>query len=449
MDILQPDPLSFLHQIRYDTLPEAVQKQVRLNLLDLIGVGIGGATTRASHILRDATPALFGGTSPMLFDGRTVSPAGVALNAAATIDALDGHDGFNVAKGHAGCGVFAAAMAFAMATGNDDGKDFLAAITVGYELACRLALALHNSVSDYHTSGAWVGVAAAGIGARALGLDHQATRHALGVAEYHGPRSQMMRCIDHPSMVKDGSGWGAMAGVSAAFLAQGGFTGAPALTIEQAPEYWGDLGQRWLICEQYYKPYPVCRWAQAPIEAVLALRRAHSLTAADVEHIEVETFHEAVRLATSEPMESDAAQYSTSFATAVALAHGDVTAADIMEDALHDPEILRLSRSLNMRESTKANAAFPAIRMARVRLVLRSGKTFESDWTQPRWDASAPPTEAELQAKFHALANPVIGQEKANAIRAAIDALPEQGLAPLRDLITQPIKAHTAAPKSL
>ncbi len=51
---------------------------------------------------------------------------------------------------------------------------------------------------------------AGGIGARYLGgLDRAASRHALGgIGEYHGPRSQMMRCIDHPTMVKDGSGWG-------------------------------------------------------------------------------------------------------------------------------------------------------------------------------------------------------------------------------------------------
>ena len=29
-------------------------------------------------------------------------------------------------------------------------------------------------------------------------------RHALGIAEYHGPRSQMMREIANPSMLHDG-----------------------------------------------------------------------------------------------------------------------------------------------------------------------------------------------------------------------------------------------------
>ena len=59
-------------------------------------------------------------------------------------------------------------------------------------------------------------------------LDDERLRHAFGIAEYHGPRSQMMRCIDFPTMVKDGSDWGAAVGVSAAYLARDGFTGAPA-----------------------------------------------------------------------------------------------------------------------------------------------------------------------------------------------------------------------------
>ncbi len=67
------------------------------------------------------------------------------------------------------------------------------------------------------------------------------------------------------------------------------------------PALWADLGHNWLIEQQYFKPYPVCRWAQAPIEGVLSLVRKHKLTSALVDHVEVETFHESVRLATPEP----------------------------------------------------------------------------------------------------------------------------------------------------
>ena len=104
-----------------------------------------------------------------------------------------------------------------------------------------------------------------------------------------------------------------MAGVSAAKLAQAGFTGAPALIVEEVPEFWQDLGERWYMLEQYYKPYPVCRWAQAPIEAALDLHRTHGFTHHNVTGLEIETFHEAIRLATSAPDTTEKAQYSTSF----------------------------------------------------------------------------------------------------------------------------------------
>src|SRR3546814_2228403 len=90
------------------------------------------------------------------------------------------------------------------------------------------------------------------MGARALRLDPAQTAHALGIAEYYGPRSPMMRVIDHPTMLKDGSAMGAMSGVSAALLAAAGFTGAPAVTVMGAAvaDLWADLGQRWRIEEQ-------------------------------------------------------------------------------------------------------------------------------------------------------------------------------------------------------
>jgi 2-methylcitrate dehydratase PrpD len=315
----------------------------------------------------------------------------------------------------------------------------LTTLVMGYEFGARAAMAQHATVPDYHTSGSWGAVTGAAAVARLLGLNRVQTRHALGIAEYHGPRSQMMRCIDHPTMVKDGSGWGAMTAVSAALLARGGFTGAPAITVEQAPDHWADLGQRWYLLEQYHKPYPVCRWAQAPVEGVLALRRAHGLSAERVDSIAVTTFHEAIRLATRRPQTTEEAQYSTAFPVAVALVRGDIAPADIADDALRDPEILRLSDSLTMTEDAAANAAFPGKRLARVALHLKDGQTLQGDWIEPRWDHDAPPTEAELAAKYHALADPVLGEPRAGAIAQAIAGLADAPFAPLADLLFQPI----------
>lgn len=340
---MAPNPLCFLHTARFEDLPAAVRSQAKLCLLDLLGVGIGGSTTRLSKIICDHAVAEFGGGVPILFDARTASASGAALAGGMTIDALDAHDGWNPAKGHAGCGLLPGLLALAHVAGEDDGREILTCLALGYEYACRLAAALHGSVPDYHTSGAWVAVAVAGLGARLLKLGPDQTRHALGIAEYHGPRSQMMRCIDQPTMLKDGSGWGAMAGVSAALMAAKGFTGAPAITVETGPKVWNDLGTRWLILEQYFKPYPVCRWAQGPVEAVLALKCAHGLAARDIERIEITSFHEATRLAVNAPQTTEEAQYSTSFPCAIALVRDGITPADVNDAALSDPEILRLS----------------------------------------------------------------------------------------------------------
>src|SRR3546814_17700164 len=112
------------------------------------------------------------------------------------------------------------------------------------------------------------------MGARALRLDPAQTAHALGIAEYYGPRSPMMRVIDHPTMLKDGSALGAMSGVSDALLAAAGFTGAPAVTVMGAAveDRWADLGLRWRIEEPYPKVYPVCRWAPHAVAAGLSPR---------------------------------------------------------------------------------------------------------------------------------------------------------------------------------
>ena len=96
---------------------------------------------------------------------------------------------------------------------------------------------------------------------RLRGVPDLQLREAIGIAEYHCPRSQMMCEIAKPSMLHDGSGWNAMVGLSSTILAERGFTGAPAITVEaeDAASFWFDLGSRWITQVQYVKPYPICR----------------------------------------------------------------------------------------------------------------------------------------------------------------------------------------------
>jgi 2-methylcitrate dehydratase PrpD len=278
-------------------------------------------------------------------------------------------------KGHAGVAVLPALLAVFDAEGLSDGREFLASLVLGYEVAIRAGIALHASVPDYHTSGAWNALGCAALASRLLGLDAGRTRHALGIAEYHGPRSQMMRCIDHPTMLKDGSGWGAFAGVSAAYLAADGFTGAPAITVEapEQAELWADLGARWRILELYFKPYPVCRWAQPAIEAALSLMRSGGGDPNIVETVEVETFEAAARLGSRAPATTEEAQYALGFPLAAALARGRVEAGEISGDGLRDEHISRLLQRIRLAERPEFTRRFPAERVAVVTVRLRNG----------------------------------------------------------------------------
>ena len=439
------DALSFVMGLQWADVPEPVKARVKMALLDVIGVGAGGAGFRSAQIAAGFAADHLGGNAPLLFDDRHASTAGAAFAAAMSIDALDAHDGFNPAKGHIGAVLFASLWPCMKGM---RGADFLTALVAGYEFGARASMAQHGTVPDYHTSGSWGAVTGAAILSRLWSLDHNTARHAIGIAEYHGPRSQMMRGVDYPTMLKDGTAWGAMTAVSSALLAQAGFTGAPAITVEQAPDYWADLGQRWFTLEQYFKPYPVCRWAQAPIEGVLALRRLHGLASTDVTHIHVATFHESIRLATNNPKATDEAQYSTSFPCAVAMVRGDVGPADIGDDALSDPEIVRLSNALTMSEDAEANAVFPLTRLAKVTLTLTDGRELSSDWMQPRWDHDAPPTKDEIDAKFHAYADGPLGVDRATAIREAVENLAETSTDALAALLSQPIKRRTSGSSS-
>lgn len=418
----------FLHNLQWKDVPAPVQARAIDFLVDLLGVSAAGAGTRLSRIIRDHAAEQFAAGGPsasMMMDGRRVSPAGAALAGGMTIDAMDAHDGHRLTKGHAGCGALPAALAMAEATGRLEGAEVMTALVLGYEIGTRAGIALHRTACDYHTTGAWIALATAAIAARALRLDSTQTRHALGIAEYHGPRSQMMRCIDHPTMVKDGSGWGAMAGVSAAYLARNGFTGAPAISAEGADvsDLWGDLGQTWRLMEQYYKPFPVCRWAQPPVQAVLNLRAAHGLTSDQIARIEIVTFHQSLRLATRAPLTTEEAQYSTGFPAAVAAVRGGIGAADILEGALDDPEILRLATTMEIIESDSYNAVFPGRRIAHAVLYLKDGRILRSEPTEARGDPEAMVPQSEMRDKYHALADPVLGQARSHQLRTLAEAM--------------------------
>jgi 2-methylcitrate dehydratase PrpD len=405
--------------MNWDDLPKDVQHMAARCLLDLCATLVAGRATLLSDIIYEITTATYGGdNSTLLLDGRRVSAPGAALASATTIDAMDIHDGYRSAKGHAGVNVFPAALAVGEMVGWD-GQQFMAALVKGYEIALRAGRALHQTACDYHTSGAWGAIAAAAVTAQALDLSPEQTRHALGIAEYHGPRSQMMRCIDHPTMLKDGSGWGCMAGVMAGLLAQRNFTGAPALTVESeaVAQEWQNLGATWLMRDLYFKPYACCRWAQPAVEAARALTKAHQIQTHAIDRITVHTFEAATHLNVTRPQNTEEAQYSLPYPVAAALVHQQLDPIHVQEPFLSDAMTLDLAARLELRVDQDLEDRFPNEALAYVTLVLDDGQHLTSEIHGAKGDPDDPLDDSQLNKKFSRICIRLLSADRTEQLR--------------------------------
>lgn len=424
-------------------IPESALRMASVLLLDTLGVAAGAVPLKAGRIARETAAACMaapeGGGVAMLFDGRRASLPGACFAAATQIDNLDAHDGFNPVKGHVGCAVVPALVALAPA--GLAGRDALRALVIAYEVAARAGMALHATVADYHTSGAWNALGVAALACRFAGGSPETLAHALGIAEYHGPRSQMMREIATPTMLHDGSGMGALVGTMAADMAMRGFEGAPAITVTgpEAAAHWSDLGARWTIEETYIKPYPICRWAHAAIDAAGAILAEHGLSPADIASVEVATFANAARLFPGMPRTTSEAQYSLGFAVATMLVHGRIGPEHIAGTALADPEVAALIDRISVREEPRHEARFPAGRWSDVTIRTADGRLLASGDMPARGGVEAPMRLAEIRSKFDRFAGVSLTQARTAAIWAAGEALLEDApFDALAELVTAP-----------
>jgi 2-methylcitrate dehydratase PrpD len=234
--------------------------------------------------------------------------------------------------------------------------------------------------------------------------------------------------------------------MTAALLAKDGFTGAPALTVERedAFAFWRDLGTRWRIKEQYFKAYPVCRWAQPAVEAALTLQRAHGFAADEIATISIESFREAVALGSQclMPRTTDEAQYSLPFPVAAALRFGAIGAREVDAFGLGDAGVSRLVAATEAIEDAEFSRRFPAERWARVRIALADGRKLVSQPAQARGSAENPLSDHELREKYRSLAEPVLGSARAVSIERSVDALADdrEALRNLLEELLQPIK---------
>ena len=213
----------------------------------------------------------------------------------------------------------------------------------------------------------------------------------------------MMRDIDHPAMVKHGSGWGAMTGITAAELSSRGSTGIPGiLTFEKYRDWVVDIGQNYIMVDGViWKEYACCAWAHAALGAAGMLARKYSIKVEDIARIKIEGFHESLRMGAKLPDTAEEAQFNLAWPLAALLVYGEVGPEQMLERSFNDPKIQDVVSKIELVESEELNRLYrlaaqgdPKGKYASVVTVtLKDSRQFSSGmveskirYPQPGWD---------------------------------------------------------------
>jgi 2-methylcitrate dehydratase PrpD len=323
---------------------------------------------------------------------------------------------------HPGSTVWAASLAAAEHSDADLSRAMLGALC-GYELAIRLANLLGPGHYDagHHGTGTCNAPASGLAAAVALGLDRPRIAHAVSLAAgaAAGTRQyQIDGSISHSAL---NAARAAEAGTRSALYAAAGFD-APAGQLDGKWGFLGlfggdaggfdDLGSVWAVRRLGVKPYPTCRFTHGPIAALDGLRAQHSLTAGDIETIELHTFAQSISVSDRPDWDGrEGALLSHQFALAATLAERPPELATL-DRLAGDEHVRALAGRIAVSHDKALDDRRPGDWPHLLRVHLRDGTALQADSWAPPGEADTP----EIRGKAERL----LGAERLAALEAML-----------------------------
>ncbi|MGJ4925607.1 MmgE/PrpD family protein [Bradyrhizobium sp. HKCCYLS2038] len=409
---------------RDQELPEQVVVACKHRILDTLGAMVSGARMHPGEMALKYVRSL-GGEPQASVVGSDVRTT--AVNAAMA-NAMCGHadetDDFEpVTKAHPGCAVVPAALALGERE-HRSGREMIRAVALGYDLTCRLLMALGpDLVRGSHRSAEGTSSTFGSLGAAALlaRLDERAMRHAISYsAQQVSGLWSWVKDKDHIEKAFDFAGMGARNGVMAVDMVMAGLTGVDdvldgthnlfiALSSDPKPEEMvRDLGSRFYVTETAIKTFSVGYPIQSPLDALLTLRQQRGLTPDNVRSILVRLPTDAMGIVGDSAMPDVNCQHLV----ALALVKGAVSFADSHDVALmRDPTILEQRAKVTL-AGDKGLMDPAAPRGAVVEVTLTDGRRVDHFTKYPPGTRENPLSTEAVSAKTRDLLMPVLGSEK-------------------------------------
>lgn len=386
-------------------IPEPVLERGAKTVTDVLAAMVAGSAAEPyAEAWADAD--LPPGAATVVGSGRTTAPVQAAtLNGTAAIvqEIEEGHN----TGGHVGAGIVAGGLAMAEHV-DADGATLVESCVRAYELCTRLEQAIFVMkdrindavpwlVRDPHSTWTTVGPAIAAV--CCTDPDPSMVRETFRLAANRTVVSMEDPYEEGPPSRNLTAGASAGVGVTMAQLAQAGIPGSAGAMIgvydpfeEMLPDgfspLFDDLGEEWTITQNYFKPYPSCRYTHAPLDALRGLD--HELEPDEIERLVVETYANAAEMAHTTPTTLTSAKFSTPYVLARYLHSGNVTLEHFTPGAIAEEDVQTLADRVEVRVADEFETAFPDDWGARVTVEFRDGDTTSAERAYPSGDYREP-----------------------------------------------------------
>src|SRR6476660_1813806 len=354
-------------------LPPTVVEKTKHHMLDTIAAIVSGSRLEPGKKAIGYVRTLAGNREASVIGSRiltTAVNAGLANGMLAHADETD--DSHAPSLTHPGCGIVPAALAMAERE-EASGEALLRAVALGYDVGCRLTMALdayqfREDGHSTHSFGPMFGAAAA---AAALArLNERQVRHCLSfTAQQASGISCWMRDEEHIEKAFDFGGMPARNGVAAATMVASGFTGVDDVFAGERSFFvaYGrkpdpnvlvhGLGATYEIMNTNIKRWSVGSPIQAPLDSLLDLIREHQIKAEAVERLVVRVAHQGANTVDNRAMPDICLQRMC----AIMLIDGKVTfASSHDEKRMRDRKVLALRNRIELRGDDALSAAMPS-----------------------------------------------------------------------------------------
>jgi 2-methylcitrate dehydratase len=442
----------FIVKTSFTDISDRGVSELKIRVLDTLGCALGALNMETIRSIRDQIEDFGGSAQCTLIGGSKTAPDRAAFFNCALVRYLDFNDSYLAKSETCHPSDNMGAVLAAAECANVSGRDFLTALTLAYQIECRLSevAPVRNRGFDHVTLGTYSVSASV---SKILQLDQAATANAISISgsAYNALRVTRTGSLSHWK----GLAFANMAAgaTNAAFLAMLGVTG-PLEIFEGNKGFMesiaGPFKMDWsvenleLATRTVIKKYNAEIHSQSAIECDLELRREFGFTPEDIDHIEIDIFDVAYKIIgggeeglKTEVFTKEQADHSLPYLIAVALLDGEVTPSQYTQERIQRVDVQSLLRKVIVHPSKKYSESFPEELPCKVDVYLCGGQMLSREQRTYPGFVNSPLSWNAVEEKFHRLSEECADSGLRNSIVSAIMNLDQIPIAELTNLLGQ------------